>query len=396
MNFEPEMHETNATPTSHAESSVFRILVCASRPEMIALTALLDASDGRCRCIVSNDVDEFRGRLLEDRCEVVLVSEEDLDRSLADDVRRLQPHCSLVVAAPTVDVDGIRRAMQFGATDFLSGPMSAEEVERRIEGASRRSRERIEHEERMHRLRSLSRRLEAETRSDVDLEPGIDGEESPSEACADETNSEMSIDRESDQVRRLDEVAMCSEFRTLIRQELDVEDLLRTALEYLLVKTGPTNAAVYLAGGDDSFGLGAYVNCDLPRKSVEPMLRRLCDEACPAVAEHVDVLRFEDAKDFVSECELGPDVSADIEMVAVPCHHDGECFAVMFLFRDSEQGFEDETAQVLGALRSILAEQLATLIRVHNRLENAWPDAPADGETDEETDEDLGWDDLAA
>ena len=42
--------------------------------------------------------------------------------------------------------------------------------------------------------------------------------------------------------------------------------------------------------------------------------------------------------------------------------------------------------------RSILAEQLATLIRVHNRLENNWPDAPAD----EETDEDLGWDDLAA
>ena len=393
MNFEPEMHETNATPTSHAESSVFRVLVCASRPEMIALTALLEASDGRCRCIVSNDVDEFRGRLLEDRCEVVLVSEEDLDRSLADDVRRLQPHGSVVVAAPTVDVDGIRRAMQLGATDFLSGPMSAEEVERRIEAAARRSRERVEHEERMHRLRSLSRRLEAEARAAEDLESADTSEEVPTEPAGPETTSEPPFAGGSDQVRKLDEVAMCSEFRTLIRQELDVEDLLRTALEFLLVKTGPTNAAVYLAGGDESFGLGAYVNCDLPRKSVEPMLRRLCDEACPAVAEHIDVLRFEDAKDFVSECELGPEVSADLEMVAVPCHHDGECFAVMFLFRDSEHGFEDETAQVLGALRSILAEQLATLIRVHNRLENAWPDAPAD---DEDTDEDLGWDDLAA
>ncbi len=181
MNFEPEMHEPNATPTSHAESSVFRVLVCASRPEMIALTALLEASDGRCRCIVSNDVDEFRGRLLEDRCEVVLVSEEDLDRSLADDVRRLQPHGSVVVAAPTVDVDGIRRAMQFGATDFLSGPMSAEEVERRIEAAARRSRERVEHEERMHRLRSLSRRLEAETRAVEDLDSADTREEMPTE-----------------------------------------------------------------------------------------------------------------------------------------------------------------------------------------------------------------------
>jgi DNA-binding response OmpR family regulator len=359
---------------------------------MIALTALLEASDGRCRCIVSNDVDEFRGRLLEDRCEVVLVAQEDLDLSLAEDFRRLQPHGSLVVAAPTVDVDGIRRAMQFGATDFLSGPMSAEEVERRIDAAARRSRERVEHEERMHRLRSLSRRLEAETRPVDDLEKATAEEQASAGSPTDDTAPATPFEGDADQVRKLDEVAMCSEFRTLIRQELDVEDLLRTALEYLLVKTGPTNAAVYLAGGDDSFGLGAYVNCDLPRKSVEPMLRRLCDEACPAVAEHVDVLRFEDAKEFVSDCELGAEVSEDIEMVAVPCHHDGECFAVMFLFRDSEQGFEDETAQVLGALRSILAEQLATLIRVHNRLENGWPDAPAD----EETDEDLGWDDLAA
>lgn len=393
MNFEPEMHEPNATPTSHAGSPVFQVLVCASRPEMLALTALLEASDGRCRCIVSNDVDEFRGRLLEDRCEVVLVADEDLDRSLADDVRRLQPHGSVVVAAPTVDVDGIRRAMQFGATDFLSGPMSAEEVERRIESAARRSRERIEHEERMHRLRNLSRRLEAEARPADDLDQSTMDEATPAGLPVDQTASDLPLEGDdSDQFRKLDEVAMCSEFRTLIRQELDVEDLLRTALEYLLVKTGPTNAAVYLAGGDESFGLGAYVNCDLPRKSVEPMLRRLCDEACPAVAEHVDVLRFEDAKEFVSECELGSEVSSDLEMVAVPCHHDGECFAVMFLFRDSEQGFEDETAQVLGALRSILAEQLATLIRVHNRLENNWPDAPAD----EETDEGLDWDDLAA
>lgn len=391
MNFEPEMHDTNAIPSSPTGSPVFRVQVCASRPEMIALAALLEASDGRCRCTVSCDVDEFRGRLLEDRCEVLLVAEEDLDRSLAEDVRRLQPHGSMVVAAPTVDVDGLRRAMQYGATDFLSGPMSAEEVESRIEGAARRSRERTEHEERMHRLRNLSRRLEAGHRPPADVDPAVDAEASP-ESPAEEACPPAPAEGDADQVRRLDEVAMCSEFRTLIRQELDVEDLLRTALEYLLVKTGPTNAAVYLAGGDESFGLGAYVNCDLPRKSVEPMLQRLCDEACPAVAEHVDVLRFEDAMDFVKECDLGSEVSTDLEMVAVPCHHDGECFAVMFLFRDSEQGFEDETAQVLGALRAILAEQLATLIRVHNRLENAWPEEPAD----EDADEDLGWDDLAA
>ncbi|MDG2022091.1 MAG: hypothetical protein P8J59_09095, partial [Phycisphaerales bacterium] len=241
----------------------------------------------------------------------------------------------------------------------------------------------VEREERMHRLRSLSRRLSAESSEHADLESAAPGPDAEGSSVSDSPAA-------PDQDRRLDEVAMCSEFRTLIRQELDVEDLLRTSLEYLLVKTGPTNAAVYLAGGDESFGLGAYVNCDLNRKSVEPMLKRLCDEACPAISEHADVLRFEDANEFIAECDLGSEVSTDIEMVAVPCHFDGECLAVMFLFRNAADAFEDSVAQTLDALREILAEQLATLIRVHNRLENNWPEEAVDEE------DDLGWDDLAA
>ena len=276
--------------------------------------------------------------------------------------------------------------MQAGAVDFLTGPLNAEEVEERVGLAANRSIELVEREERMHRLRSLSRRLKAESNGVTDL---ADLEASTTDPAAEELIVPDSSDA-PDEDRRLDEVAMCSEFRTLIRQELDVEDLLRTALEYLLVKTGPTNAAVYLAGGDESFGLGAYVNCDLNRKSVEPMLKRLCDEACPAIAEHTDVLRFEDANEFIAECELGAEVSTDIEMVAVPCHFDGECLAVMFLFRSADDAFEDSVAQTLDALREILAEQLATLIHVHNRLENNWPEEAVD------EDDDLGWDDLAA
>ncbi len=102
------------------------------------------------------------------------------------------------------------------------------------------------------------------------------------------------------------------------------------------------------------------------------------------------MLRFEDANEFIAECDLGPEISTDIEMVAVPCHFDGECLAVMFLFRSATEPFEEFVAQTMDALREILAEQLATLIRVHNRMENAWPEEAADEE------DDLGWDYLAA
>ena len=182
-------------------------------------------------------------------------------------------------------------------------------------------------------------------------------------------------------------VAMCSEFRTLLRQELDVEDLLRTALEYLLVKTGPTNAAVYLAGGDGRFGLGAYVNYEHARRTVEPMLQRLGDEASPRLVDEEDILRFDDAGDFIKDCELETPIDGDMEMIAVPCRHDGECLAVMYMFRGGDAAFSDAIGADLDALREILAEQLATLIRIHNRMEDAWPDEPADEDE---------WDDMAA
>ncbi len=383
MNFEPEMPGMNTQSSDGTKRSQYRVLVCASHPETLTLAALLEAADGAYRCTVAPSIEEFRRRLLEDRCEVILIAADDVDPELANDVRRLQPHASMVFAAPSVGVQALTKAMQAGAVDFLTGPLNAEEVEERVDLAATRSIELAEREERMHRLRSLSRRLNAESSEHVDLESSTPGPDA-------EGSSVSESPAAPDEVRRLDEVAMCSEFRTLIRQELDVEDLLRTSLEYLLVKTGPTNAAVYLAGGDESFGLGAYVNCDLDRKSVEPMLKRLCDEACSAIAEHTDVLRFEDANEFIAECELGSEVSTDIEMVAVPCHFDGECLAVMFLFRNAADAFEDSVAQTLDALREILAEQLATLIRVHNRLENNWPEEAVD------EDDDLGWDDLAA
>lgn len=383
MNFEPEMPGMNTQSSDGMKSSQYRILVCASRPETLTLAALLEAADRTYHCTVANDIEEFRGRLLADRCEVILIAADDVDLKLTDDIRRLQPHASMVFAAASVGVKDLTKAMQVGAVDFLAGPLSAEDVEERISLAATRSIERVEREDRMHRLRSLSQRIDSESGGIEGAQDSLAEVEATESFVVDPTST-------SDHERQLDEVAMCSEFRTLIRQELDVEDLLRTALEYLLVKTGPTNAAVYLAGGDESFGLGAYVNCDLPRKTVEPMLKRLCDEACPAISEHADVLRFEDAGEFIAECELGSDVSTDIEMVAVPCHFDGECLAVMFLFRSTVEPFEDSVAQTLDALREILAEQLATLIRVHNRLENAWPEEAVDEE------DDLGWGDLAA
>ena len=66
---------------------------------------------------------------------------------------------------------------------------------------------------------------------------------------------------------QISHVTAVTEFAAVIRQELDVEELLRTTLEYLLRKLGPTNAAIFLPAAGDEFTLGAYINYDCTKEA---------------------------------------------------------------------------------------------------------------------------------
>ncbi len=72
----------------------------------------------------------------------------------------------------------------------------------------------------------------------------------------------------------------------------------------------------------------------------------------------------------------------------MPCSFDGECMAVLFLFRDAKEPFEDELAATLDSIRRIFAEQLSTVVRVHHRMEAEWPPEAAD---DQEEGNDWGF-----
>ena len=55
-----------------------------------------------------------------------------------------------------------------------------------------------------------------------------------------------------------------------------------------------------------------------------------------------------------------------------------EPLAVLVFFRKDTSPFTDEMAGMLDALRSVLAEQLARILRVHKRSELEWPDESFD------------------
>lgn len=167
-------------------------------------------------------------------------------------------------------------------------------------------------------------------------------------------------------------VSMAGELRTILRQELDLENLLRTTLEYTLRKVGSTNAAIFLPNSMGDYSLGAYVNYDCAKDSCESLLEHLADSAA----------RFQERDEPLSMPDYGQITTAlgqeaqwlgDATMLAVPCRHDGESVAVALFFRDRRTPFSAGHQRTLSLIAELFGAQLSRVIRTHNRLpKNKW------------------------
>ena len=186
----------------------------------------------------------------------------------------------------------------------------------------------------------------------------------------------------NDHDSQVDIAATISAFQALLSQELGIEGVLQTALEFILGKTGPTNAAIFLADSPSSYSLGAYVNCDCPREQADPVLSKFAKDVCHHVAEPDDLVRFQDVDAFIEAVGSEAEILESSEIVGMPCCFDGECLAVVFLFRSQEEPFSEELAPILDCLRGALAEQLATIVNIHHRIEDHWPDESTDESSD--------------
>jgi CheY-like chemotaxis protein len=181
-------------------------------------------------------------------------------------------------------------------------------------------------------------------------------------------------------------VSTVSEFKGLIRGELDIEALLRTTLEFVLARSGPTNAAVFLPTTSGDYSLGAYVNYDCPKDTCDVLLDHLANAVAP---------RFEGVKGMAhltTEAQLGEYLDHDADwlqgshVVGFPCTHDGECLAIFMLFRDQRSPFAGPLLEQIKTVGELFAAQLARVIHIHHRHlpKNKWGmigDPPA--ETDD-------------
>ncbi|MEY3141591.1 MAG: hypothetical protein RLY21_84 [Planctomycetota bacterium] len=304
---------------------------------------------------------------------------------LAAQARRISAATKVVVAGPTPSADELLAAVRAGAVDWIDPSDDADSVLARIRSVADAINDERRRDERLTRLKGICQKLVVHrdefTRQVDELHQGL--------------HTAVHGVQE-----RVDEAEIAGEFRGLLSQELDVEDLLRTALQYLLTKTGPTNAAVYLPGSKPSqFGLGAYVHYDCPRTTAQPLLDRLGEEICERLSHRQDIIRFTDTREFVHAIGMAGAVLEDTELVAWSALNEGECMAVFFMFRNRAEPFKDELAALIDVLRPIFGAQMAKLVRIHHRSSFKFPKLQSDADeaedADEDEDEGESWRDAA-
>jgi len=329
------------------------LIVCSDRLTRDRLAARLDDTGAICTYTGSTSVAE--DLLSRTRHDVALIHASGTEQDAPDLVRQWReshPALACVILRDHPGIPETLDAIRCGAADVLSPDASREQTGMCIDAAVQRARVEQAREDRVRRLQRACRRLNL-VRHEITKQLGS--------LCNDLVEAFRDL---SDQVAYISDI---KEFEGIVRQELEIESLLRIVLEFILAKVGPTNGAIFLPAAGGEFSLGAYVNYDHPRETAEMALDQLAT-VLPQRFEH-DPSVLVCNTDHECQALLAEHTHwlPDTEIVTLGCHHDGECLAVLSLFRDRHSPFTEGAVGLLTALAPAFARQLAQVIYVHHR-----------------------------
>ena len=358
------------TSKTDCQASLGRILMVGPRgADRDRLMARFETLGYTCDCVETNE--DARGIMTTVKPDILAIGGTSAAAlGLIREVQATIPSARGIVYGGSPTPDALVEAVRSGASDWLSLPEDRARIPERMEQIMSRVRAHRGRDAHLEELTENCKRL-SEARDEMSDQVDV--------LCSDLASAYRSMRTQ------MTDVAMSSEFKAIMSQELDVEDMLRTSLEYILKRIGPTNAVVFLREGDDEYGVGAYVNYQWQDEDLMPMLNSLGGILCGPMSTERDLIRFNDTAEFASAAGGDMKKLAGSEVAAFSCHNGDECMAVFALFRDADTGFDDQHASTLDVLRGMIAEQLSRIIRIHKRSRPEWPDEPAD----------EGWD-LAA
>lgn len=333
-------------------SNPLTVLIVGDGPDVDRLRASLAGLAARCE-VVSTRANAAAAA--QSSFDVVLVESELSDGpglALVEDLASRTPGIATIVLARGPSLDDAVAAMRAGAVDFLPASAGVHEVITRVRAAGQRARLIQGRERLLERLKHTCSTLDT---ARVEVSKQV------SSLCND------LVDAYRELSEQMTQVTIAGEFSAQIRQELDIESLLRSSLEYLLTKTGPTNGAVFLPSQSRDFSLGAYVNYDCPKETADVLLESLANTAAPRLEHEERVLLLEsddDVRDLLGEHAHWLEGN---HVLAFACRHDQDCHAVILLFREHSRPYPESLLPTLRTIGDAFARQLARVMHVQHR-----------------------------
>ncbi|MCB9838021.1 MAG: response regulator [Phycisphaeraceae bacterium] len=363
-------------PVSSASSPASPAMVLVVEPEGAERDGVLRAlRDPSMCCDTASNIAEAIVMLEREEYDAAIIPMTLEDGQGFDLVRLIESsaqHTKTIMLADRPLVSDAIDAMRSGAVDLLSIPIAEAELLAAVVCAVDKARHDRRRTEKTDHLKSLCKKLHS---SQQKMAENVDS------LSADLLSAYDGLEGAS----RSQEPAT---FEAQIAHDLDIESLLRKTLEHMLHLTGPTNAAVFLPCNHSDFNLGAYVNYDCPRDTVDVLLDQLADLMAPNLQHEDGIVSLSGDSEITSF--LGDDAGwlSDYEVVAFSCRNDDECLAVITFFRELGRGFPRATLEELKSMGDLLAAQLARVVKIHHRH---MPDHEWSGWFEEEDDEDFGW-----
>lgn len=279
-------------------------------------------------------------------------------------LRKHRPSVACVIWCDDATLELASFCLQQGVADLLTKTTSPAEFAQRLAKArARTSNSRTKRREQAKRskdLRESSQQL-ACVRAELEQQMG---------AVAGQLAGSF-----RDMASQLKFVALASELDTLLRQELEVEPLLRTTLEFLLRKIGAVNAAIFLPDDQGDYGLGAYVNYDFPRETAQDTLEDLGSMLAPIFESQQGLHTITDAGAIPQR--IDPDLGAipgtpvgwlaDTTLGLYTCTNNNECCALVAIFRDKRSQFDQTTLRTLSIIGDLFGRQLIRMVKTTNR-----------------------------
>lgn len=338
-------------------AGAFHVLIVDTDAQLCDTLRAVGAKAGRAELQVTHarSLAEARARLAEGPIDLAMIEPNLPDGSgldLADELARSRRITQTIVISEKPSLDAAIQAIRAGACDFIVKPLDLREIDDRIRLAlQRQDREKV-HAQQVRRLKRLCKKL-SQARAEISQQVDI--------LCNDLVTAYQEL------ACQMQQVVQSSEYGVIIREELDLERLLRRTLEYLIEKAGPTNAAIFLPASADEYSLGGYVNYDCGSQGADMLLQHLADVLAPRVAECSELVHITDNEELRQW--IGDDAAwlEDCHVVAFACRHDDEALAILTLFRDGGQPFGPVLTETCNAIAPMLAEALARIIRIHHR-----------------------------